>query len=593
MTGDNRGRYLLRSWTLHNFKSIRDATVQLAPLTLIVGQNSAGKSTLLQSIMAVAQAAPATGEGFPLNGDSVRLGTYDETVHIFAPADDREIGIGAEFDFPPDVALGSSYRTYRGARTRPGTGEMIVRWEVRLKGSPEGQPGLTLLQSACMSVEVDGHRAGEVRARAHARKPRRRTTGLGTAVFRGDLTYEDGSSEELESVMLRAGFPQRAVREMDFVESFTFQWLTIAQNIALLSARERATRSDQEALIDTDIAQYIADDIQDIFETYGEAVTQPAFEPRLTLLLREKISKRPPFELTLGVRYQELAQRVRELSNISLRVRRGLDMPDELRQASMQALDFLRNSMQHLGPLRMDPQVVYTAAPTSLNGYIGSKGEYSAAVLQTNGNMVVVAPTIGGDLERIPLGEAVDHWAEYLGIGQQFRTTDKGRLGIELAVRQKDLALDLDLTSVGTGVSQLLPVLVMCLQAPQLSLLLIEQPELHLNPAVQQRLGDFFLAIARSGRQLIVETHSDYLLGRLRRRIAEDSTDDTQRLAAILYAERHKGVTRYRTVETDSFGGIEDWPDGFFDSAAEEAELLLRAGLRKRRLRMQADKVSD
>ncbi|WP_162528596.1 AAA family ATPase [Mycolicibacterium sp. CBMA 361] len=96
-----------------------------------------------------------------------------------------------------------------------------------------------------------------------------------------------------------------------------------------------------------------------------------------------------------------------------------------------------------------------------------------------------------------------------------------------------DANLDLDLTSVGTGVSQVLPVLVMCLQAPPGSLLLIEQPELHLNPAVQQKLADFLLAIAASGRQLLVETHSDYLITRLRLRTAKDPTEDTRNRIAI------------------------------------------------------------
>ena len=74
----------------------------------------------------------------------------------------------------------------------------------------------------------------------------------------------------------------------------------------------------------------------------------------------------------------------------------------------------------------------------------------------------------------------------------------RARQLVQLLPRQLELVLDL--TSVGVGISQVVPVIVMCLLAPPGSLVLLEQPELHLHPALQQRLGDFLLACARAGR---------------------------------------------------------------------------------------------
>jgi predicted ATPase len=117
---------------------------------------------------------------------------------------------------------------------------------------------------------------------------------------------------------------------------------------------------------------------------------------------------------------------------------------------------------------------------------------------------------------------------------------------------------------------------------------MIEQPELHLNPRVQQRLADFLLAVTASGRQLIVETHSEYLISRLRLRVALDTTNRVQQTVGLLFAERANGSTEYRQVETNEFGGLENWPANFFDQSAEEAQELLRAAVKKRRAQQSA-----
>jgi predicted ATPase len=140
------------------------------------------------------------------------------------------------------------------------------------------------------------------------------------------------------------------------------------------------------------------------------------------------------------------------------------------------------------------------------------------------------------------------------------------------------------LTAVGVGVSQVLPVLTLCLLSDPGSLIILEQPELHLHPATQQLLADFFLACARSGRQLLVETHSDHLVSRIRRRIAEDRSGVVKELATIVFAEQHPAEgTSYRPIEVSDYGSVEDWPEGFFDQAATEAQAILKEAVARRK----------
>ena len=113
-----------------------------------------------------------------------------------------------------------------------------------------------------------------------------------------------------------------------------------------------------------------------------------------------------------------------------------------------------------------------------------------------------------------------------MGLAQQFKTEMTSKVGYQLGIRPEGVKQNLDLTSLGVGVSQVLPAIVMGLLAPKDSVLIFEQPEVHLHPKVQSVLGDFFLAIVQCGKQCIVETHSEHLINRIRRRIAE-SSDET------------------------------------------------------------------
>ena len=181
------------------------------------------------------------------------------------------------------------------------------------------------------------------------------------------------------------------------------------------------------------------------------------------------------------------------------------------------------------------------------------------------------------------LEEAVGLWARELGIADRVDAFDLGRPGVEIRVRPEGLERDVDLANVGVGMSRLLPGDPHLLLAEPGSLILLEQPELHLHPAIQQRLGDFLLACARSGRQLLVETHSEYLISRLRRRAVEDPEEEIGKLFRVVFAFRDdEGKTTFESATVNPYGGIE-WPPGFFDQSIDEARIIVATGLEKRR----------
>jgi hypothetical protein len=257
---------------------------------------------------------------------------------------------------------------------------------------------------------------------------------------------------------------------------------------------------------------------------------------------------------------------------------------DLLYRAGVITRRFFGTSVRYLGPLREAPHVLYDPGPTRVD--LGVNGEYSAAVLHAQAQTRVRMPMLQGDGKWTDLASALDYWLQQFGMAKHAQAEDRGRIGIGLRVTPPHVDRSVDLTSVGVGVSQVLPVILLCLLSPPGTLVILEQPELHLHPALQQELGDFLLACVRSGRQLLVETHSEHLINRLRRRVAEDESEQTQRLVRLLFAEQHDGHTNYRVSEVNALGGLdEDWPEGFLDLGAREAQALVGSSLEKRRRR--------
>ena len=120
-----------------------------------------------------------------------------------------------------------------------------------------------------------------------------------------------------------------------------------------------------------------------------------------------------------------------------------------------------------------------------------------------------------------------------------------------------------NLMDVGFGVSQALPVLAALLRADGPPMFLLQQPELHLHPSAQAALGSLFCETASSGRQLIIETHSDYLLDRIRLDVRDRRTKLKPEDVAILYFERGDLDVRIHPIRFDEDGNVRDTPTSY------------------------------
>ena len=194
---------------------------------------------------------------------------------------------------------------------------------------------------------------------------------------------------------------------------------------------------------------------------------------------------------------------------------------------------------------------------------VGLKGENTAAVFEINKEKKIpfVDPSLFGDSKsgsmepkEVTLAEAVNSWLVYLGVAEKIETNDLGKIGHELKITTDIEEMEQDLTHVGVGVSQVLPILVMALLAEEDDVIILEQPELHLHPRVQSRLADFFVTMNALGKQCIVETHSEYLINRLRYLVAKSDDRKIAEDTLIYFVEKEAGHSVYREITINKYG---------------------------------------
>ena len=185
-------------------------------------------------------------------------------------------------------------------------------------------------------------------------------------------------------------------------------------------------------------------------------------------------------------------------------------------------------------------------------------------------------------LFRSPLEQYVAQQLAEMGLlaDLQVQEVREGSRIYQVWARHRGASTRVLLTDVGFGVSQVLPVVTLLYYVPEGSTVVLEQPEIHLHPAVQSALADVLIdAVQKRSIQVIIESHSEHLLQRLQLRIAEEKLAASD--IALYFVDLDRGVSGATQLEIDLLGYISNWPDGFFgDRLAEAVAMSEAAGAR-------------
>jgi len=127
---------------------------------------------------------------------------------------------------------------------------------------------------------------------------------------------------------------------------------------------------------------------------------------------------------------------------------------------------------------------------------------------------------------------------------------------------------------VGTGISFITGVLIVCLAMPANSLIIIENPEIHLHPAAQADLTDFLAMIALSGRQVLVESHSDHVFNGIRR-LLHKHTLLVGDVSVYNFVRDNDGLSYGSSVSLSQEGGIVNYVPGMFEQFDKDLDEIL------------------
>lgn len=227
---------------------------------------------------------------------------------------------------------------------------------------------------------------------------------------------------------------------------------------------------------------------------------------------------------------------------------------------------------ERLGP--RDSQHVSPNAADDLP--IGIQGEYTAQLFQVMQNTLVPEGRrreAAGSFLRPQTEAWMSHLVGPLQIDAQWPAgLDVAQLRFKTPSNQSEWTRP---PHMGFGVSYVLPIVVGGLLAPSGGIFLLENPEAHLHPAGQSRIGLFLGTLAADGVQVLVETHSDHVINGIRRAATGETTLRHEDVLFHFFSDTNQEhpVT---TIELQSSGALTDWPKGFFDQLDEDLGILAK-----------------
>jgi hypothetical protein len=217
------------------------------------------------------------------------------------------------------------------------------------------------------------------------------------------------------------------------------------------------------------------------------------------------------------------------------------------------------SDIAYIGPLRQEPQRFGRYSPTD-DSDVGSSGENMLSALFSDKKLVMRVNNFLAMME-MPYKIKI----------HQLESQDTLGSVIHMSLVNKNTNIELAPTDVGVGYSQVLPLITQAALSRG-SLVCVEQPELHLHPAMQARIAEVFIEAATGGSnvQFLIETHSENLMLRFLRRIREGTLNPES--IQVLYIDQDAvGASHIHELPISPSGEfLADWPKGFFDDRIEE-----------------------
>lgn len=593
-------------WKINNFKGLNECNISFTQgqMTLLTGSNSSGKSSIIQSLLLFSQCWKDIS-GISLNGSLVRLGNPED---IFRTGHDKitlTFGVNDSNELKNYFSFFSTVENhyYRITLTSSPIKNEVIVSKFEVLDTSSNNP--IFIASTPKKRVRDVTRLEEKYSWANAN------------VLRVDKSITENNESFNRTFIVFDGFVPLYLIEYKNIDAWKAHIINgfkreLSESKNISEARKNKSTHNLNSFFDYALNFYFShyDSERETFNNLG--LDFQSNKPSITTpnQLLNHIFNRTESEQNIF--FDLIASRTLEDSKPdgnSLMASYGIQTwlhrlnylrertpIDDLYSSQVKTLhsiglnaihgyiDFsiaISSHIQYLGPLRDEPRVLWNVSGPKISGLpVGSKGEYSSSVLAKQANSEVTYhkfnPAEKSSKEK--LSEAVNYWVEYLEIGDSIGSESRGKLGTSLTIEVDGKVRDL--TAVGVGVSQMLPVVIAMLTLPENSIFIVEQPELHLHPHVQSQLADFMIT-ARPDVSLIVETHSESLVTRIRRRVLEEKIRPDNINIFFVEQERSSEGNYSKTLKLDlnQYGDLSKWPEGFLKGPQEDyAEIMKLKG---------------
>lgn len=216
----------------------------------------------------------------------------------------------------------------------------------------------------------------------------------------------------------------------------------------------------------------------------------------------------------------------------------------------------LNFNVDYIGPLRNEPQRSYYYTGGELSDNVGPKGENAYQLLCADEKLV----------------QQTSEWFEKNFNGCRLRIEPGGEKGAYLVQMNKPDNGDywVNIADEGMGMSQVLPIVTRCLHKVPQSIVVVEQPELHLHPAAHAELARLFATSSKTSQQrYIIETHSENILLGLRDAVVDENIDFKADDAVIYFLDEEEDGVSMEEIFIEEDGTLTDWPKGVFNESYE------------------------
>ncbi|MFZ3218282.1 MAG: DUF3696 domain-containing protein [Candidatus Acidiferrales bacterium] len=248
------------------------------------------------------------------------------------------------------------------------------------------------------------------------------------------------------------------------------------------------------------------------------------------------------------------------------------------------SMNLFTDNFQYLRAERLGPRTSFGLSDFEVRRHrrIGISGEYATHFLSVYGGEAMEHFGLRHSLALSnALKSQVEAWMAEISPGVRLNVTlysdiDLITFGVSYMLGGQVASTEYRPTNVGFGITYALPVVVALLSARVGGLVIVENPEAHLHPRGQVKIGELIARAASAGVQVIVETHSEHVLNGIRIAVHSGAVPDPS-IISIYYSKWETGGTSptLTPVTVDNRGRLSDWPEGFFDETERSLDSLL------------------